>query len=356
MYRLSFIILLVCCSQIAPSQNLFVNQGFEEINWCSEYNVPCAPVGWFNIKPADIPKVDGRFIPKALLGKHLWPVPVENIANPEQRPFVYTMLKCPLRKGSRYKLSFYLNTGRIPFYHIDFSFFFDEPLNPVIGVGAAVIKILPAHTSEMRTGWKFVELDFIATGDQQFCVIGNLSPGLLPFSADAAMNKSGHVFYFLDDVKLRPADGMMCLEADSTVQLISRKTSRHTEGVSIVEADKKIFSQDTLVLPSIVFLTDEWEPRPGMKAAVDSIAQLIAAKRFSRIDVVGHTDNTGSVEHNRRLSMKRAMYIKTLLSSLRNDSSPFIFATGKGPDEPVAGNDTDEGRARNRRVEIILTY
>lgn len=73
----------------------------------------------------------------------------------------------------------------------------------------------------------------------------------------------------------------------------------------------------------------------------------------SKLLVTGYTDNTGNIEGNTRISRKRAEFVRDYLSENGIDVRK-IFAIGKGPENPVATNDTSEGRALNRRVEVIL--
>ncbi|MDO8516961.1 MAG: phosphate ABC transporter substrate-binding/OmpA family protein [Nanoarchaeota archaeon] len=98
-------------------------------------------------------------------------------------------------------------------------------------------------------------------------------------------------------------------------------------------------------------------------AALDQNAKLIIemgfvdiAKQFAsaRIRIIGHTDNVGSREGNISLSKKRAKSVADfLVSEYGFDSNRFII-DGKGPDEPASTNDTEEGRAANRRTEFQL--
>ncbi len=73
-----------------------------------------------------------------------------------------------------------------------------------------------------------------------------------------------------------------------------------------------------------------------------------------RFKIEGHTDSTGSPETNRSLSLQRAITVRDYLIA-QGAAASAIEVEGLGPDQPVADNDTAEGRARNRRVEIVLT-
>ncbi|SNT71825.1 OmpA family protein [Paracoccus seriniphilus] len=109
-----------------------------------------------------------------------------------------------------------------------------------------------------------------------------------------------------------------------------------------------------VVLPEgILFSTDS--------AAVSGIAQndLYAVARNlneypnSRVEVVGHTDNTGSASYNMDLSQRRAQSVAGILTA-GGVAGSRIVAVGRGEDQPVASNATEQGRAQNRRVEILI--
>jgi OmpA-OmpF porin, OOP family len=88
------------------------------------------------------------------------------------------------------------------------------------------------------------------------------------------------------------------------------------------------------------------------KPAVDELTRLLQSNTALRVWVVGHTDNVGSVDFNMALSKARAASVIAALTSAgvaSNRLAPF----GNGPYAPVATNTTDEGRAKNRRVELV---
>jgi len=86
---------------------------------------------------------------------------------------------------------------------------------------------------------------------------------------------------------------------------------------------------------------------------IANIARYLDKVDGATTEVVGHTDNTGSRETNVQLGLERANFAKEYLT--RNGiSANKINATSKGPDEPIATNDTEEGRAKNRRTVITL--
>ncbi|MFZ2509418.1 MAG: OmpA family protein, partial [Steroidobacteraceae bacterium] len=83
-------------------------------------------------------------------------------------------------------------------------------------------------------------------------------------------------------------------------------------------------------------------------------AGIVGVYPSLRFRVEGHTDDTGSYETNQTLSLARAISVRDYLIGQGVDASS-IEVEGLGPDRPIASNETSEGRARNRRVEIILS-
>jgi outer membrane protein OmpA-like peptidoglycan-associated protein len=93
---------------------------------------------------------------------------------------------------------------------------------------------------------------------------------------------------------------------------------------------------------------------PDAREALARFAGIVGVYPSLRFRVEGHTDSTGSYETNQALSMARALAVRDYLVGQGVDTA-VIEVAGLGPDQPIADNETREGRARNRRVEIILT-
>jgi outer membrane protein OmpA-like peptidoglycan-associated protein len=87
--------------------------------------------------------------------------------------------------------------------------------------------------------------------------------------------------------------------------------------------------------------------------AIGEIGKLLKADPELKVFVVGHTDNTGSVEGNAKLSDARAQAVMQALIRDHGIAPARLRATGCGQYAPVAANDTEEGRAKNRRVELV---
>ena len=107
----------------------------------------------------------------------------------------------------------------------------------------------------------------------------------------------------------------------------------------------------TVILQGVTFATGKAVLTDGSKAVLRDVAHSLAANPDVRVQVSGHTDNTGSRATNLRLSASRAKAVETFLEA--NGVSPAqLTSKGFGPDKPVATNKTAAGRQQNRRVEL----
>lgn len=110
-----------------------------------------------------------------------------------------------------------------------------------------------------------------------------------------------------------------------------------------------------LNLPAgVTFPVDSATIQPQFRNTLDQVADTLKQYPSTFIDIYGHTDSTGSDAYNQALSERRAMSVADYLTT-RGVQSARIATRGFGETQPIASNDTEEGRAANRRVEIKLT-
>ena len=111
---------------------------------------------------------------------------------------------------------------------------------------------------------------------------------------------------------------------------------------------------DELVLrmPSgITFPVDRSDIQPEFRSTLDQVSQTLASYNQTYVDVLGHTDSTGSDAYNQALSERRAQSVASYLSGHGVDRVR-IGIRGFGESQPIASNDDEAGRSQNRRVEI----
>lgn len=138
-------------------------------------------------------------------------------------------------------------------------------------------------------------------------------------------------------------------------------------GLTIVEkqemaqdivADAAVFSDDIratghTAVYGIYFETGKSAIKPESEQAIAEIAKLLNGDTGLLLYVVGHTDNEGGLENNMKLSQARADAVVNALVSNHGIKSSRLKSYGAGPFAPVASNDTEEGKAKNRRVELV---
>lgn len=103
----------------------------------------------------------------------------------------------------------------------------------------------------------------------------------------------------------------------------------------------------------LYFDTGKSELKPESAPALQEVAKLLGADAALKLYVVGHTDAVGAVDANMKLAQARAEAVVTALTSTHGIAAARLKGFGVGPLCPVASNDAEEGRAKNRRVELV---
>ena len=109
-----------------------------------------------------------------------------------------------------------------------------------------------------------------------------------------------------------------------------------------------------IILPgSVLFASNKWELLPGAQVKLDAVAEALKNQSDHKMVVEGHTDSQGTEASNMELRQKRAQSVRDYLVA-RGVKQETINAMGIGQVRPIADNKSPEGRANNRRVEIIV--
>ena len=116
---------------------------------------------------------------------------------------------------------------------------------------------------------------------------------------------------------------------------------------------KRIELGEYIILKNVFFDTDKSDLKPESEVELNRLVTLMQQNLKMKIEIGGHTDNTGNKEHNAVLSKNRAKSVFDYLVSKGIDSERMTYA-GYGSDKPVETNDTPEGRALNRRTEFKI--
>jgi OOP family OmpA-OmpF porin len=123
--------------------------------------------------------------------------------------------------------------------------------------------------------------------------------------------------------------------------------------VSAGDMSKAIAATGRVALYGILFDTAKADIKPDSKPALDEIAKLLKAEPALKLRVVGHTDNQGALESNIALSKRRAEAVNAALVGQYAIAASRLGAFGVADLAPVASNAAEDGRAKNRRVELV---
>jgi outer membrane protein OmpA-like peptidoglycan-associated protein len=136
-------------------------------------------------------------------------------------------------------------------------------------------------------------------------------------------------------------------------QNIRNRMSGATKGTGTEITEQPDGSLKLNIPSSVTFDTSSYTIKPSFAPVLDQLAQTLQQNPEVVASVVGHTDSTGSQQYNQTLSVNRAQSVTGYLAQ-RGIAPQRLSATGMGPNQPIADNNTEAGRAANRRVEIYL--
>lgn len=135
--------------------------------------------------------------------------------------------------------------------------------------------------------------------------------------------------------------------------VIEVKPMENKDLVDAASLATDISSTGHVAVYGIYFDTGKADLKPESDATLKEIAKLLQGDAGLKLYVVGHTDNQGSLPTNMDLSKRRADSVAAALTAKYGVTAGRLQAFGAGPYSPVASNDTEDGRARNRRVELV---
>jgi flagellar motor protein MotB len=134
--------------------------------------------------------------------------------------------------------------------------------------------------------------------------------------------------------------------------ITARQVNFHTVEVKSNDIAKALSGAGKIDIYGIYFDVDRVDLKPESRGTLEEVAKLLKADPSLRLEVAGHTDNTGSAAHNMQLSAGRAAAVVNALVTTYGIDRSRLEANGYGDTRPVAPNDGEQNRARNRRVEL----
>ena len=140
--------------------------------------------------------------------------------------------------------------------------------------------------------------------------------------------------------------------------IIGRKMDKQAEEMKEVLGDAEVRREGEGIVvifkEQVLFAYDRYDLNAQARTNLDKLTNVLKKYPDTDIQIIGHTDSKGSDSYNQTLSERRAGSVSTYLNG-SGISINRITTKGMGESDPIATNDTDEGRALNRRVEFVIT-
>ena len=378
------------------SQNLIPNPSLEDENTCHTYQEQCAPKAWrsnslkaFLYYDYKISKQDETIL-KPAHGSRCIALRLFNTHRKLDRSFIQTPFLCQLEKGKKYKLTFqilsktyYLNSFEILF--VD-TIVISKKNDPLFEKKPQVkFEFTKPFTPNK---WMELETIYTANGNEIGMMIGN-------FKTDDATNitrlkkkkrkdiEVRRVYHYFDNFSLTPIDSLenKC-DLEKNKQYIYADSARHIiqlppnsiQNIPLIDTVKieaptlkkeplstlpkpiikeKFTPRKIFTLPNILFETNSDRLLPISYNSLDELIVYLKKNQNFNLKIIGHTDHKGPHLHNLTLSEKRSKSVANYLTANGIHISR-ITTQGKGETNPIASNDTPEGRKQNRRVEFEI--
>ena len=283
----------------------------------------------------------------------------------DYREYLQTQLKKPLIKGNTYRVTFYASLSEYSPHIIatlgalftqeritdtTFSILMQKEKRSVSGqikqtiatpYQPQVVHDFDSLINDMES-WTKITGDFIANGDEQFLTIGNFYPASQSNFIDRQNPELilPGAYYYIDDVSV------ICINCNSND---TTNTNNDTINNKIIDEPKYAIG-NSIILENIFFEFDKSTLLQQSYNELIKLYNLLQQYPKMKIEISGHTDNKGSAEYNLRLSEKRAQAVVNYLISKGIDEKRLQYK-GYGKSHPISSNNTDTGRAKNRRVE-----
>ena len=368
---------LAVLNRAAAQTNLLLNGGFEDVNTCTEYDAECGVEGWFYLKDVKAQMLNNDN-PEGRFGRNTFGINFNWLGYTGFSPVIGTLLPCNLQPGRQYifrgEVSALLNSQLELRTGVCLGERFYVPNRPFAKTMKpdSIVNLKPIPETNLYT----FEYRFTATGREQYLTFGTY---IWQDSTNGKKQLTG-----IPTVSLK-LDNFQLLSEDKNEQhcdlFASRKEKIYNYNYRHKEMDYSLYGKgelnirfektdsgsitrvvipqipraDTLKLGDVLFDFNKANLKP---AATNILAAFfLQNKSGSSIDsiyVEGHTDSIGTDKRNMTLSQERCEAVRQWLL-LNSVAVPGIIQVHPfGKTRPVASNSTPEGRALNRRVELIV--
>lgn len=345
---LLFVMLLLCDFLFAQNEgkNLVPNPSFEKHK--NKSTIIKNAIPWQGQGTVDYYMKTDKLDTSRFKGAHTGTCYAGLRFQPNYKEYMYVKLTEPLEKGKTYYFKMYVRLMGVSTVTVKQLGVYFSDVDFKIGMSFDEEGILDSTYSKGISGslgWIPIQGAYLAHGHEKFIIIGNFKTKM---KDDFVRLKKWDIFerreayYYIDDISVRKK----ITAADSTAmhklaenKVVSPLPDTFTTG-QVIEIKNIQFENGSAILL-----------KPSFKI-LDELVLVLNEHPFMEIQINGHTDNQGKEGQNKKLSKARAkaVYDYLLKQSVIN---PMTFR-GFGSSQPIAPNDTDENKAKNRRVEFMI--
>lgn len=346
---ISFFIFQLTVSQTVVDKNFIPNGSFENYKKKSD-NIKAA-VPWKGIASVDFYQVPLQNDTGRYRGARTGACYAGLRFQKKYKEFMQVKLAEPLRRGQKYKVEFFIRFGfwsnaALKSFGVHFSK--GGYQGPLQVTRTNTIDTV-CKTGYLDNGFAWIKIEGIyqADGGEKFITIGNFAPSVKKDMVRLNKFKFGfkEAYYFVDDVSLnwiKPKD-------EFAYELVGSFVNDTTKELA-VKSDVKV--GEKISLPNITFEKGHSYITPESYIELNRFAQYLFKHPTLEVQINGHSDNTGSKFRNQKISEQRARQVFEYL--IQKGVQNKMYFKGYGGQFPIATNDTEEGKAKNRRVEFEI--
>ncbi len=268
------------------------------------------------------------------------------------KEFLQVKLAEPLRRGQKYEVEFYI---RLAFWSNatlkSFGIFFSKGgyQGPLAVTKTNVIDTVCKKETSLINGYNWIKISgtYQADGGEKFITIGNFSLNVNKDMQRLNVFKFGfkEAYYFVDDISVK----WIKREDEIATEWVKSYIEDTTKALEVKQDIKK---GEKIQLPNITFEKGHSYITPESYTELNRLAQFLFKHPHIVIQINGYSDNTGGKLKNQKLSEQRARMVFEYL--IQKGVQNRMMFKGFGSQSFVASNDTEEGKAKNRRVEFEI--
>ena len=350
-------VFLFCCysltAQTTKGKNLVPNPSFEDHKNKSEKDIKNA-IPWkgagtvdFYMKPdkSDTTKFKGAHKGSCYAGLRF---------QEQYREYMFVQLLEPLEKGRAYYFRMFvrlLSESTVTVKQLGVYFSEDAYKLGMKFEEQGLIDTIYQNGISGKYDWIPIQGNYLSHGGEKYIIIGNFAESM---KGDFVKNKKWDVFsfkeayYFVDDVTLRKK-----LIASDTVKIVATPTKTAVKKLKIEKVYPDNFTTGQIVIvKNVYFESGTAKLKITSEKGLSQLESMLNNHPFMDVQFNGYTDNKGNESTNRAISKERA---KAIYDYLKKDGiTNAITYKGLGGAKPLAPNDTEENKAKNRRIEMVI--